>query len=895
MDYSRCTVVLFTFGLCSTLATGCGLSLDYGPPMDATVDALADAANNTVDVGPRPDTGVDGGVIASDAGSDATPSDANLPDVPDIGPVECVIDADCDGLFGSPPCGAWSCSASNTCGVVCPNCVDADLDGYGMGLGCAGADCDDADAAVTDSASRACAPPRGSVGVGVCREGTETCTLGAWGACIGAQGSTPESCNGLDDDCDGVTDDGFGLASCGVGACTATVPVCASGTLQACTPASALAVMDACGNGDEDCDGRIDENCGNCVWVATSGSDGSTNPRLPATPFATVQRAIDFAAMDPSFGLRVCLLSNGCSASNAVFNGHVRMANGVHVQGNYAPGGAALCSSGVHTEIRTGDATGVLFDAAIMRHTEIADVYVTPGSTSTVAGITVDGAHSAVISGVVIPPSPPVVNAYAIDVHGGGDAIVQRSVLYAGRGSSESIGVRVVDARASIVDNCPGALDAAGRCTTGCSSSGQGGIRGRSDISPSRSALSYAVLFRNAPASILEGSATCGEMATDGAAVRIDGPATGVIVRGNFIPGWGPQNASFGIDIGGCSGASPLIADNAEINAEAPSTAPAVAIRSMGDCHPIIENNLRIISGLEGGLTAIAIQCGADGSGISSRCVIEGNPLVHASIAGFPTTATGVSCESDACARIVQNEISGTQGATLVGLRLGTSSTLVARNRISGGCGTVSATGIVAVNSRARIENNVVLGGAPCASGGNPSGPRYVALAASATDATYAVDVHGNDFDPIAQFAAGTTCISRGVELTGRPGVDVAVLRGNILLAGACSLSYPLFEVDADSDPIALEHNDLFPASGRPVYRDEGSADVMSAALVDALGDTVLGGNLDGAPGFASYPADLHLAGGAMCIDADLTSGAPTDDYEGRPRTGTPDIGAYEH
>jgi hypothetical protein len=375
--------------------------------------------------------------------------------------------------------------------------------------------------------------------------------------------------------------------------------------------------------------------------------------------------------------------------------------------------------------------------------------------------------------------------------------------------------------------------------------------------------------------------------------VRIDGVATGVVVRTSFIPGWGPSAASYGIDLADCGGASPLISDNAEINAEAPATSPAAAIRSMGDCHPIIENNLRILSGLEGSMNAIAIECGAAGS-VSSRCVIEGNPMIRAATAGFPITATGISCEADACARIVRNDVSGSQGGVVVGLALGTGMTFIARNRIVGGCGTVSATGIVAVDSRARLENNVVIGGATCLAGGATTGPRYAALSASGSDATYAIDVHGNDFDPVANVNAGTACTSHGIELTGRPGVHVALLRGNIVLAGACATAYPLFETSVDADPIALEHNDLVPASGRPVYRDENTTDLATAVLVDALGDTVIGGTLDQAPSFASYPADLHLNGGSVCRDADLSAGAPSDDYDGHMRT-APDIGAFEH
>jgi hypothetical protein len=591
----------------------------------------------------------------------------------------------------------------------------------------------------------------------------------------------------------------------------------------------------------------------------------------------------------------VCLLATSCSTGIATFAGPVTMRTGVHVQGNYAPGGASQCTSGLHTAIATGDATGVLFDARVTRHTELSDTMVQASLLATSAGVTVDGAHSAVLSGLLIPPqSGTVTNGYGVDVRNGGDALVQRSAIYAGHGTTEAIGVRVQDSTAQIVENCPGNLDTMGRCTVGCSGSGQAGIRGRQDALPSRTSTSYAILIRNSPGTIVASSATCGQTSVNGAGVRIDGTATGVVLRGNFVAGWGPNAASYGVDVASCGGASPLITDNYEINAEAPTTAPAVAIRAMGDCHPIIQNNVRILSGLEGSMLAMGIECG-QASGISSRCVVEGNPLVRASMGGFPMAATGIACEADACARIVRNDVSGNQGNVLVGLALGTSMAFVARNHIAGGCSTGSAIGVASVDGRARLENNWIVGGTPCSAGMLPSGSRFVAFSAIANDATYAIDVHGNDFDPLAATVSGGTCASRGIELTGRAGVPVAQLRGNIVLAGACASAYPIYETSVDSDPISLEHCDLVPAgSGRPVYRDEGTTDVATAALVDALGDTLIGGTLDVAPGFASYPVDLHINGGSVCRDADLSPGAPGDDYDGRTRT-APDIGAFEH
>jgi hypothetical protein len=143
--------------------------------------------------------------------------------------------------------------------------------------------------------------------------------------------------------------------------------------------------------------------------------------------------------------------------------------------------------------------------------------------------------------------------------------------------------------------------------------------------------------------------------------------------------------------------------------------------------------------------------------------------------------------------------------------------------------------------------------------------------------------------------AGGSTCASRGIELTGRAAVDVGVLRGDIVLAGNCATAYPIIELDATSDPIALEHCDLVGRGGGAVYYDEGTTAIATAAMVNALGDTLITANVDTPPGFASYPIDLHLAAGSMCIDQDTSAGAPIDDFDGRTRTPPADIGAYEH
>src|SRR5262249_46379302 len=96
----------------------------------------------------------------------------------------------------------------------------------------------------------------GTMGVGACHAGVQTCVNGNYGACVGQVLPSAETCNGVDDDCNGAVDDGLPTLSCGVGACAVTTPSCIAGVAQACVPGTPQA--ETCDGIDNDCDGVVD-------------------------------------------------------------------------------------------------------------------------------------------------------------------------------------------------------------------------------------------------------------------------------------------------------------------------------------------------------------------------------------------------------------------------------------------------------------------------------------------------------------------------------------------------------------------------------------------------------------------------------------------------------------
>jgi hypothetical protein len=906
---ARRSVVVVLLSLVPALASlaGCNRANPLYHPGDAglptgTAGGQGAAGNPGAagDQGAAGTAGGSGGVAGSINGADGGGSDATLG--------ACKQAADCVAAHGVAPCGSWQCR-SNTCAIVCSQCMDNDKDGYGVGMGCAGPDCDDNDPTITSSGSRACYDGKaGTVGVGPCHAGTQVCTDGVWASCDGQVLPSGEACNGVDDDCNGKADDGLGVIQCGLGTCAQAAPACVGGVPGVCKPG--VPAMEVCGdNKDNDCDGIVDDGCdGFCVHVAPAGDDMGTGTTL--RPFRTIQAAIDFAAGAPGRPKNVCVAGGlSCFDTNVYQssdNGTVTMANGVSVLGNYEATTWSRCPFGttglpnLNVTIAPRAATGIVFGATVASPTALDGVRVARfsggGGMGTIAGITVNGAKQVQISNVVIDDAMGAMTSYGVNLLAGGEALITRSAIFGGAGSVSSIGVHSAGGKPTIRENCATIDPMTGHCTATCAPTSLG-IHGRSPAAggpgpggDNGGMEAVGVDLVDSAGAVVERNAVCGTLGATGVGVRVAGMSAGIVVRGNSVTADNATSSGTGVSLLACMDAAPWIVDNELLMGDPSGQAMrAAGVSVAGACHPVIDSNAKIASGPSGSAqSAFGVFCGADANS-ASRCAVVGNKLIQGSPTGHPMQTFGVACDAGGCARVSGNTLVGQGGGTVVGLSLRGTGAFVDRNVITGGCGSKTTTAVLAEDAASRIENNVVHGAScgPGASTPEADGVRvHVALGANE------VDVNSNTIDAGGAGQCQSVAAGIGLGNTAGPKTPHGIFRDNILRAGGCSLGRIGFiETEATIRPRLFENNDLDPTGAPTALYLRVSTSATTIAAVNMLPGAM--GNISADPMFVGV-ADLHLMAGSPCVNAGTPVGAPKVDFDGKARDDKPDIGAFE-
>lgn len=208
------------------------------------------------------------------------------------------MDNDCDGTADdnptdaggpcaatSPPQGACIANGTLVCangGLVCSGATEPTTET------CNNVD-DDCDGTPDDGVTQSCyTGPAGTSGIGECRPGTSTCSMGVFGTCTGQVTPTTEVCNNRDDDCNSQIDNGPGggaitqtcyggpAGTAGVGTCVSGTRTCAFGAFGACI-GEVQPEADICGdNLDSDCDSLDDSEEGCLVLEAEERIDEAT-------------------------------------------------------------------------------------------------------------------------------------------------------------------------------------------------------------------------------------------------------------------------------------------------------------------------------------------------------------------------------------------------------------------------------------------------------------------------------------------------------------------------------------------------------------------------------------------------------------------------------------------
>jgi hypothetical protein len=657
-----------------------------------------------------------------------------------------------------------------------------------------------------------------------------------------------------------------------------------------------------------------------------------------ATPFATVQAAIDFADQHRSQSTNVCVAQGAACGSTTTYPGPsgapLSMKNGISVYGDYESSGWTRCSQ-AGTTLAPATATGVLFPSSVQSPTVLDGFSIELFGAATTTGVTIAGARGASVN-VAVPLRSGLTNVYGVDVSAGAQASLLLRMSgepYPGLISGEAIGVRATDSTVAIagdivlptaagatglgilLDRASGSSVAAnvslyigaslagvrivqsdgvtlgGRFQvgygTGASEAIGIDVEDSEAISVIGAYVDVAASFEAQGVRIAQSSVsiTRGYVhVTHGftaIGVRVSGDARGTTITESSVDVTGQA----AIVLEDCDDAAVLVAENPMIRLHSITPGEHEAIRVSGACHPRIESNtIRVdgpgIPGVENRMTAIA--CLSSGAG-PSLCEIVDNDVAITStgaVLNGPVGSVGISCAGGSCDAITGNRVVG----QLTGFGCRSGCFYSGAGVDAGSARIVSGNFIQSgcsadgfgLSASGRVENNVIIGPG-C--GANPNGiqpQRAVGLVVQGS-----ADVHSNTVFAAGQLDRSPTggpysCVSTGIDVRG-----AATLRNNIVNAGGCEVQYGI------SGPAsALEYNDLVPA---PVLYYVGMTSLTTIDQVNALAGAA--GNISQDPLLTS---DFHLNSGSPCVDQGTPAGAPLVDLDGDGRDAFPDIGADE-
>ena len=698
----------------------------------------------------------------------------------------------------------------------------------------------------------------GTAGVGVCHNGTQTCSGGVWGSCIGEVDPSAEVCNGADDNCDGTVDEGNpggGVACAGgmdFGPCIARTS-CVAGAIV--------------------CHG---------TFVAPAPTGLATNSGASNAPLNTITAAIA-NAHNLGGTAAVCVCAPPAAPSSATYTESVTMVQGVSVFGGYRCDTWARAIGTYVTRIQDTTPAGVSFPIGIT-------------STTSLDGMTVLGAGSSSpgpSTAITITDSSPTLQDVIATSASGTTGIALHALIAAGtsaptitRGSYTGLAAAGGAAVGVQLDGAVGTFTGV-TMNTGAAAGGASPLSG------------IGLLCAGCGATHITGGAISGgtasmtstglELTGADAGFRVTGPTN---INGGFVPG-ATTPASRGAWLNGCTGA-PSFTAVAFSGGSIPNGLGAGVDVSGAACNPTLTNGSAF--GCENGQTCVGIQSTGSPVTATGLTMIRG---------GLNTTLAtyGVRCLSGGCTTFTNDTIwAGTLGPASgiamqasAGVELFNSSPRFDSDNIRSltcGAGLGPFYGMyLHGNTAPVVTNNVVRESVGLC---NAPAIDVLRFERASVPAVASPQVVNNTLE----YSGCATCgVRHGINLTDVGGGSrTGIFNNNIVRnVGVGVNNIPVNQGSAFDDVTSFQNNDLYDNTAVALFNMHGSTPLATIAAVNAM---VLGAAANISAN-ALLDATWHQLAGSPTIDTGTAMSAPRTDFDGAPRpnptTSLVDIGADEN